>query len=341
MTTNTPSNAPVPSPQDVVLRLVSGAWITQALRAAARLGVAERLLAGPMTSADLAAPVGVLPDRMERLLRALAGEGVFKKLDDGRYENTPTSALLAPSTPGNVHAVVLMTGEEHYFGWRRFLECLKAPTTAFELEFGEPIFSWYAKNAEAARNFNQAMRDYSAAQIPAIVAAFDASKFRRIVDVGGGHGGLLMGLLDRAKQARGTVFDLEQGLAAARAAGLGGNPRVDLVAGDFFKSVVAGGDLYVLKFILHDWDDERCRTILRNVRAAMVPGGKVLVCEQLVGPPNQPDPAKWMDLHMMAMPGGTERTEAEFGLLFATSGLRLRKTTRTPVGLSLLEAEAA
>jgi hypothetical protein len=340
MQTNPSSAAQEPSPQDAMLRMLSGAWITQALRAAARLGVAERLLAGPKTSAELATSAGVLPDRMERLLRALAGEGVFRRRDDGRYENTPTSAVLAPSTPGNVHAVVLMTGEEHYLGWSRFLECMKTPTTAFELHFGEPIFAWYAKNAEAARNFNQAMRDYSAAQIPAIVRAYDTSRCRRIVDVGGGHGGLLVGLLSRASDARGAVFDLEQGLAAAREAGLDRDPRIDLVAGDFFTSVVSGGDLYVLKFILHDWDDARCVTILRNIRAGLVPGGKVLVCEQLVGPPNQPDPAKWMDLHMMAMPGGTERTQSEFAALFAKAGLRHLRTIPTATGLSLLEAEA-
>jgi hypothetical protein len=334
------ANPPKPSPQEEVLRLVSGAWITQALRAAARLGVAERLLAGPRSAAELAAASGVLPDRMERLLRALASEGVFRRRDDGRYENTPTSATLAPSSPGNVHAVVVMTGEEHYLGWSRFLECLAAPTTAFELHFGEPVFAWYAKHETEARNFNQAMRDYSASQIPAIVRAYDTSKCRRIVDVGGGHGGLLVGLMSRAPDARGVVFDLEQGLAAARASGLDRDPRIELVAGDFFKSVTPGGDLYVLKYILHDWDDERCATILRHIRAGLAPGGKVLVCEVLVGPPNRPDPAKWMDLHMMAMPGGTERTEDEFARLFAKAGLRHVRTIPTTTAIRLLEAEA-
>lgn len=148
-----------------------------------------------------------------------------------------------------------------------------------ELFFGEPVFAWYASRPEEAQNFNRAMVEHSFLQVPAILDVFDPSPYRRIVDVGGGHGTLLRALLERAPGARGMVYDLEQGLAGARALGLDRDPRVQLVAGDFFRAVPPGADLYALKSILHDWDDERCATILRHIRAGLAPGGRVLVLD--------------------------------------------------------------
>lgn len=336
-----PSSAPsAPSPKDVVLRMLSGAWMTQAICAAVHFDLAERLAQGPRSAADLAKECGALPDRLDRLLRTLASEGVFRRLPDGRYENTPASATLRSGVPHNLGPAARMTGAEHYLGWSRFADCLTRETTAFEAHFGEPVFAWYARNDAEARNFNEAMKGYSAAQLPAIAAAYDPSACRRIVDVGGGHGGLLMALLAKAPHAKGVVFDLEQGIGAAREAGLGRDPRVELVAGNFFESVVPGGDLYALKYILHDWDDDRCVTILRNIGKGLAPGGKVLVAEHLVGPPNEPDPTKWMDLHMMAMPGGRERTRDEYAALLDRAGFGLSRAIPTACGMWLLEATA-
>ena len=333
--------APPPPPQAVLMQMMSGAWVAQSLYTATRLGLADRLASGAQSSADLARATGVLPDRLKRLLRALASIEVFHCRADGRYENTPLSTVLAKNTPGSVSSMVLMCGEQQYVAWSRFHECLRVEKTAFELEYGEPIFDWYAKHPAEAKTFNEAMQVYSAGQIPSIVAAYDTSAYRSIVDVGGGHGQLLAGFLQRSPEAKGRVFDLEQGLAGARAAGLDKNPRVALVAGNFFESAPADGDLYVLKFILHDWNDAQCATILGHIQKNMARGGKVLVVEQLVAGPNQHDPAKWMDLHMMAMPGGRERTEAEFAALFAKSGLRLVRVIPTACGMWLLEAESA
>lgn len=149
---------------------------------------------------------------------------------------------------------------------------------------------------------------------------------------------LLEALMARAPRARGVVFDLPQGLAAARARGLDQSARIELVAGDFFRAAHPGADLYVLKFILHDWNDAQATTILRHIAAAMAPGGRVLVCESIVGAPNQPDPARWLDLHMMVQVGGRERTQAEFESLFAAAGLRLLRAQPTACGMSVLEA---
>jgi O-methyltransferase/methyltransferase family protein len=329
-----------PAPQDVIVRMANGYVLSQAVYTAARFDIAGRLANGPRTAADLAKDCAVLPDRLERLLRMLAGEGVFRRTDDGRYENTELSSVLRDGVERNVRHVTLMLGEEQYLAWSRFHECLAKPTTAFERFFGEPIFTWYARHESEARTFNRAMQDISALQIPALVEAYPTSEFRRIVDVGGGHGDLLAGLLAGAPEARGVVYDLEQGLAAARAAGRDRDPRIELVAGDFFKSAPAGGDLYVLKSVLHDWDDDRCATILSHIRKAMAPGGRVLVAEHLVGPHNAPDFAKWMDLHMMAMPGGRERTPDEFAAIFERAGLRLARTIRTRCPIWLIEARA-
>jgi hypothetical protein len=331
---------PEPTPQETVLQLISGAWATQAVYAAVRLDLAEKLAAGPRTAAEVAKDCGALPDRLERLFRTLSGVGVFRHRDDGRWENTAASSALRASAGNGLAATVKMTAEEHFLGWSRFHDCLKEPRTAFELYFGEPIFRWYAHQPALVANFQQAMREASAPQVPAIVAAYDTSDRKRIIDVGGGHGGLLLGLLSRAKGARGAVYDLEQGLAAARAAGLDHDARVDLIQGDFFQSVPAGGDLYALKYILHDWDDDRCVTILRHIKKGLAPGGRVIVCEVLVGPHNTNDFAKWMDLHMMAMPGGRERTKDEYAALFERAGMKLTRAIPTACPMWVLEAEA-
>jgi len=327
------------APHDTVTKMAMSYVLAQAVYTAARLDLAGRLAKGPRTPADLALECGVLPDRLERLLRMLAGEGVFLRAEDGRYQNSPLSDVLRDGAEHGVRHLTLMLGEEQYLAWSRFHSCLAKQTTAFDIHFGEPVFGWYGRHESEARTFNRAMQDLSSVQIPAIVEAYPVAGVKRIVDMGGGHGGLLAGLLAGAPDARGVIFDLEQGLAAARAAGRDRDPRIELVAGDFFKGAPKGADLYVLKFILHDWDDDRCVTILTHIRGGMAKGGRVLVAESLVGPHNVSDFAKWMDLHMMAIPGGRERTADEYAAVFARAGLRLTRTIPTRCPISLLEAE--
>lgn len=329
-----------PGPQDAVMRMAMGYILSQSVYAAARLDLPGRLAGGPRTAAELAKECGALPDRLERLLRLLASEGVFRRNDDGRYENTPLSDVLRDGVKDGVRHLALMLGEEQYLAWSRFHSCLGKQTTAFELHYGEPVFGWYGRHEAEARTFNRAMQDHSAVQVPAIAEAYPTSAFKRIVDVGGGHGDVLAALLAGAPDARGVIFDLEQGLKAARAAGRQKDERIELVEGDFFQSAFRGADLYVLKFILHDWDDDRGVTILSHIKKAMAPGARVLVVEHLLGPDNQPDFAKWMDLHMMAIPGGRERTSAEYAQLFERAGLRLARSIPTRCPLWLLEAEA-
>lgn len=336
-----PGAPPAFTPREQMMQLLCGGWIVQSIATAARLGIADQLARAPQTADELASHARVLPDRLERLLRALASLGIFTRRADGTYENTPLSAELRTGGAASLNAMARMHAEEQYVAWSRFHEALTRRTTAFELQYGEHVFSWYAKHPAQARTFNEAMSDYSSGQIEAVARAYDTSSAKLIVDVGGGHGQLLLALLARAPQARGVVFDLEQGLAAARATGVDRDPRVQLVAGDFFAGMARGGDLYVLKFILHDWDDEQCVTILRHISANMARGGKVLLVEQLVAPDNVPDPAKWLDLHMLVMTGGRERTEAEFAQLFARAGLALARVTPTPAGVWLVEAALA
>ena len=336
-----PEAPAAPAPHDVVTRMAMSYVLSQAVYTAARLDLAGRLAKGPRTPADVAQECGVLPDRLERLLRMLAGEGVFRRDDDGRYRNSPLSEVLRDGAENGVRHLTLMLGEEQYLAWSRFHSCLAKPTTAFDIHFGEPVFGWYGRHESEARTFNRAMQDLSSVQIPAIAAAYPTAAFKKIVDMGGGHGGLLAGLLAGAPEARGVVFDLDQGLAAARAAGRDRDSRIQLLAGDFFKGAPAGADLYVLKSILHDWDDERCVTILTHIKKGMAKGGRVLVAEHLVGAHNVSDFSKWMDLHMMAIPGGRERTADEYAAVFTRAGFRLTRTIPTSCGIALLEAEAA
>jgi len=345
MTSTKPTTATAavqqPDPAAILLRYASGAWMTQALYAAALHKLADKLADGPRSAAEIVRGTSLRADRVERLLHTLAGEGVFHALPDGRFQNTTLSKALREDVPGSQRAMVLMMGEQQFDAWRSFHACLSSDRTAFEHQFGQPIFGWYAEHPAEAATFNEAMLAMSSAQVPALAAACDLSRATTIVDVGGGHGMLLEALMARAPRARGVVFDLPQGLEAARVRGLERNPRIDLVAGDFFREVYRGGDLYVLKFILHDWSDAQATKILRNIAHAMVPGGRVLVFEMLVGAPNQPGPERWLDLQMMVQVGGRERTQAEFEALFTAAGLRLTQAEPTACGLSVLVAERA
>src|SRR5688572_27499950 len=224
MTSTKPTNAPPsvqqPDPAAVLLRYASGAWMTQALYAAALHRPADALAGGPRSAAEIVRGTSLRADRVERLLHTLAGEGVFHALPDGRFENTPLSNALRADVPGSQRAMVLMTGEQQFDSWRSFHACLASDRTAFELQFGQPIFGWYAEHPAESATFNQAMLAMSSAQVPLLAAAYDPSRATTIVDVGGGHGMLLEALMARAPKARGVVFDLPQGLEAARARGL-------------------------------------------------------------------------------------------------------------------------
>jgi SAM-dependent methyltransferase len=314
--------------------MISGCWLTGCIHAAARLGLASRINGAPRPVAELAGEAGADEDALYRLLRALASVGIFAERGDRSFSHTPLSEALRPGVPGSLHGVAVMTGLLHLRAWPEIVHSVRTGGTAFEKVFGMGIFEHLADDVEAAEAFDEAMAGFTAVTAAAVVKAYDFAPYATIVDVGGGNGTLLAAILHAHPELRGTNFDLPSVLERARtslaAAGLG--DRAEAVAGDFFTAVPAGGDVYTLKTIVHDWDDERAIAILKNVRRAMQPGGRVLVIESVIDPSGGTGaPGKLLDINMLVMTGGRERTPAEFAGLLAAAGLSLgRMVAATP-----------
>jgi hypothetical protein len=233
-----------------------------------------------------------------------------------------------------------MLGEEHYLSWANLMHSVRTGENAFRHHYGCSVFQWYERNPERGAIFDGAMGDLSRPHSEALLAAFDCSAIGQLVDVGGGRGELLMAVLRANPRLRGVVFDQPHVLApVAVPADLEG--RLELAGGDFFATAPAGADAYLLKHILHDWDDDACRTILRHIRSAMAPGGRVLILEQVIPPGNDTFPGKVADLNMLVMTeGGRERTPGEYALLLESAGLSLRRIHPTAAAMSLVEAVA-
>ena len=231
-----------------------------------------------------------------------------------------------------------MIGREPFLAWARLLDAVRTGRPSFELVFGAPRFDWLAQNPEAAALFQAAMVALGGDVIEPIATGYDFGDLGVVVDVGGGHGGLLSAILAHHPGVKGILFDLPEGIAAA-SAGLGGPlPRCELVAGNFFESVPEGADVYLMKKVLHDWSDDDAVRILINCRRAMAPGGRVLVAETLVPPGNTADPIKVMDVNMLVVTGGRERTADEFAALFARADLAAGRILPTGSRISIIEA---
>jgi hypothetical protein len=310
-----------------------GAFVAQSIHVVARLGVADALGAEPRTIEELAAAVGAHAPSLKRVLRALTTLGVFAEDADGRFRHTDLSETLRASHPDAVRAWALMLGA--HFVWRplgELYESVRTGTPGFRRLYGEGFFEWTKKHPDDGAAFNAAMTSGSAQRLPALLAAFDFSRFERIVDVGGGHGALLAGILAVSPKTRGVLYDradVVAGADALRAPDLAG--RCEIVAGDFFASVPSGGDAYVLSRIIHDWDDDRALTILGHCRRAIRAGGRLLLVEGVSKPPNEPDPNKFLDVWFIGG-GGCERTEAEYRALLRRAGFALERVV--PAGRS-------
>ncbi len=330
------------SPTATMLGMISGFWLSRALYAAAKLGLADLVKREPCTVEELAKASGTHGPSLYRLLRALASRGVFKEDADGRFSSTPLSRALESDAPGSLRGFVIAElGEDHYPAWSEFLHSIRSGGIAFDHVFGTSVWQWRAQHSEDARIFDQAMASYTTAVNESIIRSYDFSPFRKIVDVGGGDGSLMVGILKANPAIDGLVFDLPHAAAHARArlqaAAL--TERCQVVEGDFFKSVPDGRDAYLLKWIIHDWDDDQAVAILRNCRRAMPQHAKLLLIEGVIPPGNAPSFHKFGDLNMLVMTGGRERTEAEYGALATVAGLRLARTVRTDFELSVLEVE--
>jgi len=341
MSAENPMASPMPAAASgPLLQMMTGYWVTQALYVAAKLGIADLLSDGPLSCDELAGRSGTHAPSLRRTLRALASVGVFSEVDPGRFTLTPLATLLRTGDPHSVRALAIMYAEEQYRAWGDFLYSVRTGQPAFEHQFGMDVFEYFARNPHASAMFNEAMSGLTTQVAAAVAATYDFSSCATIVDVGGNRGTVLAAILQRHSGSRGILFDRPHVVATAGevlvAAGV--EDRCTIVGGDFFEALPPGGDAYLLASILHDWDDDRCVEILRRCRQAMPDTGTLLIVEFVLPPGNEPFVGKWVDLHMLVMASGRERTEEEYAKVLRAAGFHLKRVRPLPNGQSIVEA---
>ncbi|HTC23172.1 MAG TPA: methyltransferase [Gemmatimonadales bacterium] len=324
-----------PTPFEAMRQMIGGCLGSQLAYVAAKLGIADRLADGPKTAAQLAAAVGAHPSSLYRVLRALAAFGVFAEDADGRFSLTPLGGPLRRSAPDSLHAYALLWGDTFWPAWGSLLHCVRTGQTAFDHLYGMDPFEYLRQHPQAAEVFDEAMSNLTRIQATAVLAAYDFSGIGSLVDVGGGKGTLLAAVLRSHPEMRGVLYERPEVLPAARKAleAEGVLARCELKRGDFFASVPEGGDAYMLKDVVHDWDDEQASLILANCARAMGAQSRLLVIERGLPPGNVMGAGKIVDVVMLAITGGRERTEPEYADLLSHAGLRVARvvpTTREP-----------
>jgi precorrin-6B methylase 2 len=331
-------------PSAMLLDLVNGFKVSQAIHVAVTLGIADLLKDGRRNSDDLAAATCTHPGSLYRLLRALAAVGVFREDPDRGFTLTPLGECLRSDASEPVAPWAVFIGQPEYWqAWGHLLDSVRTGEHAFRHVHGINTWEYYARNPEAGTAFNRAMTSRSRRQANAVLNACDFGRFACVVDVGGGQGALLGEILAKHQSVRAVLFDQPHVVAGAeevlRAFGVA--DRCQVVGGDFFEAVPSGGDAHVLKFILHDWEDEQATAILRTCRRAIAPKGKLLVIESEISPPNEGATDKILDLTMLVHTGGRERTREEWAALFAAAGFRLVGATPTEAQVSIIEGVPA
>lgn len=333
-----------PGPDIVLTQTILGGLNAQAVYVAAKLGVADSLATGPKSVEQLAKEVGADESSLYRVLRALASIGVFVEDGQRTFRLTPTAQLLRSDVEGSLRDVAIFMGEDwHWSVWGQTLYSVKTGQAAWNRVHGKTVFPYLETNVEAAEIFDRAMSSFSTLARQAVVNAYDFSSLTVLVDVAGGHGRLLTGILEATPDLRGVLFDLPHVIVRAKESEelKKVRSRIDLKAGDFFQSVPVGADGYILKHIIHDWQDAEAIKILTNIRKAMSTYGRVLLIEAVVSERNQPDFAKILDIEMLVSPGGKERTATEYADLFRQSGLKLSRVIPTRSPYSVIEAVKA
>jgi hypothetical protein len=332
-----------PHPWQQLLEMIIGSWVSRAIYVAAKLPIADLLSDGPRPAEELAAAAGVAPRPLYRLLRALAGVGVFAQEADGRFRLNPRAESLRTGGPDSLRALAVMLGEEQDRCWDDLFETVRTGESAFDRLYGRPVFAYLGEHPEQATLFDAAMTGFSGRAMRAVLDAYDLSGVATLADVGGGLGSNLAAALGRYPALRGLLFDRPHVVARARprlkAAGVAGRCAVE--GGDFFEAAPRGADAYLLGHILHDWDDAKAGLILDNLRRAMPAGAKLLVVEYVLPEGDGGSFAKLLDLHMMVAIGGLERTEAEYRRLFAAHGFRLTRVVPTASDISVIEGVPA
>jgi hypothetical protein len=324
-----------------LLGLIHGYWISQVVRTAADLRLADHLTDGPLTAADIAARESSDPATTYRLMRACAGIGLLTLDEDGRFAVTPSGTLLRSGTPGSLRETALVFGAPgHWLPWGQLPEAVRQGGTQAEAVLGAGLFDYLASHPEEAAQFSASMAEITTTNAADAAGLIDTSGVTLAVDVGGATGEVVRELMRANDKLRGMVLDLPQAAATAQQAadedGLG--ERFTGVPGDFFAEV-PGADLYLLKAILHDWDDDSCLRILRNCRAAAWPGARLMIIENVILDPARDRFAALLDMNMLAATAGQERELGAYDALFAASGWKRTAVHPLSGGRSLVEAE--
>ena len=337
--------SPVASPavqQQAMLNLIRGHQTTQMISVAAKLRIADHLREGPKTIATLAAATGAHEDTLYRLLRTLASMGIFTEDDGMRFRLNTAGQLLLSNVPRSLRATAEVAGQESMLRpWGALLYSVQTGEAAFNHLYGKNTFDWFSEHPDAATLFDESQAESTDRSVQVIVTSYDFSKVRQVVDVGGGTGTLIAGILRANPKVRGVLFDLDHVIGSTRQKFDSRLvDRCEFAGGDFFKAVPAGGDLYVMKHILHDWDNRSCQRILSTVHQAMPAKAGLLVIEDIVCGLNQPCIAKASDINMLVRTGGRNRTEREYRDLLSRGGFDTARVTATQAQ-SLIEATPA
>ena len=329
-----------PSALPRMTQLIFGFMASQAVHVAARLGIADLVEDGPKTADELALASGANTPSLRRLLRLLASLGVFAEDADGRFRQTPLSSTLRSDSRESIRNLAIMFGTPFLWkAWDSLYDTVMTGQPAFERAHGANFFEYLTAHPDDAGIFNAAMSATSSIGLSSIIESYDFSQFARIVDVGGGHGALLSGILAANPKLRGVLADQPEVVADAWAVRSGPlADRCEVRAINFFEAVPEGADAYLMKSIVHDWNDDYSLKILRNCRRAIQPNGKLLLIEMVLRAPNEPDPGRFMDLNMLALLTGQERTEAEFRALLARAGFSLDRVIPTEGMASIIES---
>jgi O-methyltransferase domain/Dimerisation domain len=329
-----------PSPQAQLIQIATAYWASSLLHFAAEMELADRLAHGPKTAAELAQATGSDAPSMYRVMRTLSGMGLFSEDSSRRFSLTPLGEALRSGRPGSVRSSVLIFAGLAAKAVAELNYSVKTGKPGFEKAYGMPLFEWLAKHPVEASMFSETMVGFHGAEPAAVAAAYDYSKFETIVDVGGATGNLLAAILGRHPKPRGILFDMPHVVGDApellKTHGL--TDRIAIESGSFIESVPAADGVYLLSHIIHDWSEAQCLTILGNCRRAMKPDGRLQIIEMVLPPGNDPHPGKMLDMIMLTVAGGQERTEQEYKTLLGKAGFRLTQVVPTKSAVSIVEA---
>jgi hypothetical protein len=339
--TNETTGEPDLPPHARVIQMATGYWVSRIVFAAAKLDLADRLADGPKSAAELADPTKTNAHALHRLMRALAALGILAGRDGERFALTPLGETLKTGAPGSARATVLTLGGP--LGWRAWEEIVysvRTGKTGFEKVFGMGAFDYLSQHPDEAALFSETMIGVHGAEPPAVAEAFDFSRFGTVADIGGASGNLLAAVLARHAKPRGILFDLPHVVrdAPALLKARGVADRVRIETGSFFETVPAGADAYMLSHVIHDWSEEQCLTILGHVRRAVPKDGRLLIVEMVLPPGDEFHPGKILDITMLVMPGGQERTPDEYAGLLGKARFQMERIVPTASAVSIVEA---